>query len=267
MKIEILKPRLGQHFLKNIRVVRTIIHELALKESETIIEIGPGEGALTTSLVATCKEKNCSLIAIEKDPVLAEALTKQYAEENHVSIVHGDALKILQDLAPQNKPYTVVGNIPYYITGKLLRVLSELPKKPGLAILMVQKEVAERIVSKPPDMNLLAAAVQVWAEPTIIARLKPGDFNPPPEVDSAVIKLACRKETLEKEQSDAYYAFVRTLFKQPRKTVFNNLRAGYPKRSESELKRALEDHKVSPEARPQDISLLVLIKLASYFYI
>ena len=282
------KPRLGQHFLVNSRAIQSIIQALEPKAGETIIEIGPGRGALTLPLLETCREKGCAVVAIEKDLELVNLLTSQLVNWENAQIIQGDALRELPKLINQltnqsrrkagtptslpnnfNKAsgpinYKIVGNIPYYITGKLLRLLSELPVKPARTILTIQREVAERIVAKPPSMNLLAAAVQVWAKPSIVMKLAPGDFSPPPEVNSAIILLETKPSTNDELRITGYYPFIRKLFKQPRKTIFNNLRSGYPKLGVFKVRKRLRELAIEENVRPQDISLPLLIKLASH---
>ena len=201
-----MKKSLGQQFIKNKTANEKIIAALDLKPEKTVIEIGPGEGALTFPLL----KKGARVIAIEKDLLLVERL-KVGGKRKNLEIINGDILKILPELPltlhPKLSNYKLVGNIPYYITGKLLRILSELENKPSLTILMIQKEVAERLTAKPPKMNLLAAAVQFWAEPKIIFTLKPTDFNPLPKVDSAAIKLTPLPSALEANPEN-YYKFL-----------------------------------------------------------
>ncbi len=284
------KPPLGQHFLKNNRALSEIIAALELKRGELVIEIGPGKGVLTVPLAEACKKVGCSLLAIEKDKALAQELEQKLATSNFppgedppleekLEIVLGDVLKVLPSIVHDWKlparqsldaggeivNWKLVGNIPYYITGTLLRTVSELPQKPARTVLTVQREVAERIISKPPRMNLLAAAVQIWASPEILMTLKPDDFSPPPKVDSAILLLTTNDIQRTTEEADYYYFFIRKLFKQPRKTTLNNIRSGYPKKTNGEIQKQLETHGIQENARPQDISMPVLIKLASYF--
>ena len=176
---------LGQHFLKNKSVVEKIISVLQLQEGDNVIEIGAGHGELTLELL----KHPIDLVAIEKDKELAEELKNKSASwRTKLKIIEGDALKFLKIGSPVGE-WKLVGNIPYYITGHLLRIVSELEKKPFITILTVQKEVAERIIAEPPKMNRLAAITQFWADPQIIAVLSPNNFDPPPEVESAIIKL------------------------------------------------------------------------------
>jgi len=260
--------RLGQHFLNNRVAIRKIIDALEPKSDELIIEIGPGRGALTLPLMRACEKIGCKIVAIEKDINLVDWLIGKLVNwSDGIKIIKGDALKDLPKLINQTTNqltnYKIVGNIPYYITGRLLRILSELEHKPKLAVLTIQKEVAERIVSKPPKMNLLAAITQFWAEPEIIGRLGPKAFSPPPKVDSAIIKLATGDWPLATSQG-AYYKFIKIIFRQPRKTILNNLRVGLKLKSEG-VSKILEKYGLSSQERPQNLRLETLINLSREF--
>src|SRR3990167_9050292 len=218
---------LGQHFLINKKKIEKIIEALDLKSGDVVVEIGPGKGALTIPLCENCQKLGCKIIAVEKDKDLADDLKNKIYDlglDKNIEIIEGDALKTLPRLIHNSelriKNYKIVGNIPYYITGYLLRILGELENKPSLIVLTIQKEVAQRVCAKPPKMNLLAASIQFWAEPKIIGSVSKKDFWPIPKVDSAIIKLTpltllvrssiqCNKEK--------YYEFIKILFKQPRK--------------------------------------------------
>lgn len=256
-------PRfLGQHFLINKSVISKIIGALNIRQGETIVEIGPGEGALTIPLLKKCSEIGANLIAIEKDHRLAGELTGKIGGAPGFEIKEGDALKLLPEIP---RPYKLVGNIPYYITGKLLRIVSEMPEKPETTVLMIQKEVADRLSSVPPKGNLLAAATQVWSRPEILAYLKPKDFNPPPEVDSAVIRLTDEPKIKEKSGLVAYYGLIKAIFKQPRKTVLNNLSTGLGISKEKTLE-ILKKEGLTGQERPQDLELSALIKLSQKLF-
>src|SRR6185369_6737037 len=201
--------KLGQHFLKNKSALRLIAEALDLKSDDTVIEIGPGHGELTD--VAA----DATWVAIEKDGELVKKLKEKFENETRVEIIEGDALKILAEVTTRfsGATYKIAGNIPYYITGHLLRVISELEEKPTRCVFTIQKEVAERIIAAPPHMNRLAASVQVWAKPKILKMLPAEDFSPPPKVDSAIIELVTR--TVDGGGAGAnekYYAAVRMIF-------------------------------------------------------
>lgn len=258
--------RLGQHFLKNRSVLRAIARAVDPRDRETIIEIGPGHGELTAEIQnpklsaegGSSSGGKVQIIAIEKDARLAELLKETFADDENVDIVEGDALKILPTVPKtynlESRTYKIVGNIPYYITGKLLRIVGELPHKPERCVLTLQREVAERITARPPNMNRLAAAVQFWAEPSIIRRIPPENFSPPPKVESAVLVLRS-KPGAPADEAAAYDAAVGALFAQPRKTVRNNLKGRLPASARISCDDVLADAGIPGNARPQNLSV------------
>lgn len=262
--------KLGQHFLINKNKINKIIDSLELKSGDTIIEIGPGHGELTSGI--RNYELGIRVIAIEKDKKLINDLQKNFSKNKNVKIIEGDALKILpkipknQNLKP--KTYKIVGNIPYYITGYLLRIIGELKNKPSLIILTIQKEVVERIVAKPPKMNLLAASVQFWAEPEIIDYILKKDFKPAPEVDSAIIKLIPKTQNLKLK---TYYSLIKIIFKQPRKTILNNIleakKDGYQRKKmrKEKIIEKLNKVGVNSNDRPQNLSIEQIKQLSTLF--
>ena len=269
---------LGQHFLKNGAVIKKIIAALDIQPDETIIEIGPGHGELTLPLAAASEKIGAKIISIEKDKKLAEALQSKIKSEaiGNVAVAQGDALSFFKnggrgsDVDATSGNFKLVGNIPYYITGHLLRIMSERETKPLCAILMIQQEVAERICAAPPRMNRLAASVQFWAEPEIIMQVPKTDFSPPPEVASAVIKLVARREEAgeqTKKQTAAYYAAVRALFAQPRKTILNNLADNDKKNlPKQDIADALAPYNINPTDRPQNLTVERIAKIAGIFF-
>jgi len=268
--------KLGQHFLKNKAKLRKIVDALELKDGDVVIEIGPGKGALTDEIVdkfISLKVNRFKLIAIEKDENLAENLRNLMEMHGDlVKIIEGDALKILPQLTyklTNLKTYKLVGNIPYYITGYLFSILGELVNKPELIVLLIQKEVAERVCAKSSKMNLLAASVQFWAEPKIIGYVSRKDFFPAPKVESAIIKLAVRVQPPATGiESENYYKFIKILFKQPRKTILNNLQPitrnlQLTTNDKQLLAEKLLKFDIKPTARPQDLSIEQIIELST----
>ncbi|PIR86872.1 MAG: ribosomal RNA small subunit methyltransferase A [Candidatus Harrisonbacteria bacterium CG10_big_fil_rev_8_21_14_0_10_49_15] len=262
---------LGQHWLKNPEVIKKIVAGLKLKKGETVIEIGPGRGALTWPLFEQCKKLSCSYIGIEKDVTLAHELAtrmKNYEvrSKGKYEIIAGDALRILPALILNSNflpldRYAIVGNLPYYITGKILRTISELEHKPEQSVLMVQKEVGERLAAQPPKMNLLAAATQIWAEARVLFEVPAKDFSPPPKVNSAVVELRIKPGELKKEGLESYYAFIHAAFKQPRKMLLNNLATGLamPK---NQILEVFTNQGIDEKTRAQDLSVERLRQLA-----
>jgi len=257
--------RLGQHFLKDKSILKRIIQALDVREGDVVVEIGPGHGELTNVIVEKFKNLKCKdykIIAIEKDKNLARELEKENIK--NLKIIEGDALKVLPELSTkyrayrqagkiQNAEYKLVGNIPYYITGHLLRIIGELGYKPSKTVLLIQKEVAQRICALPPHSSLLSLSVQFWADCKIIEIVSKKYFSPPPKVESAVIELATKKDSDKNSAIAAkYYAFVKKAFKQPRKTLLNNLiNGGYTK---EEALKIINKLKLQKNDRPQILS-------------
>lgn len=272
---------LGQHFLKNPAVVKKIISTLAPQRGEVVIEIGAGHGELTRELAKACAENDCELFSIEKDPALAEELaaerlaTERLTAERpakdigHARIVRGDALKLFAagfaEKEAAGRPYKIVGNIPYYLTGHLLRLLSELPRHPLRSVFMLQKEVAERIVAEPPRMNRLAASVQFWAKPKIVAAVPKENFHPMPKVDSAVVMLNAKPTDDETISTSRYYVALRALFAQPRKTILNNLISKSAK-TKDEIASAIRESGLNPNDRPQNATVEAITRIAEALF-
>jgi len=254
--------RLGQHFLRNAAVADKIASALGVGAGDAVIEIGSGHGELTRRIVKASAGA-ANITVLEKDARLAAALVRDLPA---VTVKEGDALRLLPSAVSEmgGASWKLVGNIPYYITGKLLRLVSELPHKPERTILMVQDEVAERLSAKPPHMNRLAASVQFWADATIIARVPKGDFSPPPEVDSAVVLLALRENDGDVGQ-DRYYSAVRAVFSQPRKTILNNV-AAHADKSREFIEKTLAQAGINASERPQDLAIDNVATIAKLFF-
>src|SRR3989344_2237436 len=257
-----MTKRLGQHFLKSDAKIKKIIGALELKSNDTIIEIGAGHGELTKAVIKKFSNlvvRNFNIIAIEKDEKLYEELVSgDWKAGESPRLINGDALKLLPKTIAQLPNYSItnykiIGNIPYYITGRLLRVLGELKTKPELIVLTIQKEVAERLTAKPPRTNILAASVQIWAKPEIIDHISKKDFKPQPKVDSAVIKLT-PQNNYSITQLPNYYRLLKILFKQPRKTILNNLADGLIVKKEG-LEKKIKAAGINPIARPQNLKI------------
>jgi len=249
-----MSKRLGQYFLKNKRKIQKIVDALELQNGDTVVEIGPGKGALTREIL----KNKVKYIGIEKDEELIDELlnSKFVRERDNIEIIKGDILKILPGLTTYKlTTLKLVGNIPYYITGQLLRILEEIEKKPKFIVLTIQKEVAERLVVKPPNMNILGASVQVWGDIKIIEQIPKEDFKPVPKVDSAVIKIV----PLGNKIPEGYYQLVKILFRHPRKTILNNLSISLEKEVVS---KKIKDAGFDPKIRPQNLSIENIKKLA-----
>ncbi len=255
------RARLGQYFLKDGKWSKKIVEALALEPGECVIEIGSGHGELTLPLLAHAAEIGARIVAIEKDDSLTVELRARIPTQALLELIEGDALKFLPEtVARLSGDYKIVGNIPYYITGHLLRVIGDLARRPARVILMIQAEVGERLVAQPPKMNRLAASVQFWAEPRILAYVSRHEFRPEPKVDSVIVQLDVRP--VPEVPAENYYRAVRLLFSQPRKTIFNNLRGAWPKTKPESLKENLARLKIAPTERPQDLSVAQISEVA-----
>jgi 16S rRNA (adenine1518-N6/adenine1519-N6)-dimethyltransferase len=261
------KKFLGQHFLQDRRILKKIIAAARLSQKDVVLEIGAGRGILTEALL----KRAGLVVAIEKDSELCEFLKKKFERTKNVEIICSDVLKlnpasILSPHIPSRPlitPYKIVANIPYYITARLLRTIFGKWQKPKLVVLMLQKEVAERICAKPPKMNLLAVSVQYFANPSIVAYVKRTAFKPQPRVDSVIIKLIPKSSYIERSRDrrtgERFFTAVRTGFKQPRKLLLNNLSSLYGKDS---VLKTFDKLGINHLARPGDISLDAWVNLA-----
>ena len=257
------KKRLGQNFLADKNVLEKIIKAGNITSEDIILEIGPGTGILTRELVKKAKK----VIAIEKDPAMVEILRERFKEIKNLEIVQKDILKI----DPPQKPYKIIANLPYYITSPLIRKFLEEKRKPTLMVLMVQKEVGQRICAKPPDMNLLAVSVQFYAEPKIISYISKKSFWPQPKVDSAIIRIAPRQPAQHRTCSGAgfreqFFRIVKAGFSQPRKQILNNLSKKL-KLSKEEVKNWLLKNNIQPDQRAETLKVQDWINLTKSFKI
>ncbi len=250
------KKQLGQHWLRQKSVLNKIIEAGELKKKDLVIEIGPGLGVLTAELAQKLEQ----VIAIEKDLSLIPILKTNLREFKNVEIIGGDALKADFE---NFKGYKVIANLPYYAATPIIRKFLELENKPKLMVLMVQKEVAKRICSQPPDMTLLAVSVQIYAKAQIIGYVSKNAFWPKPKIDSAIIKLEPRNPEL-KFNKILFFKIVKAGFSQPRKQLANNL-ASRLKLSKEETKNWLLKNKLRPDTRAESLSLENWLALVEAF--
>ncbi len=257
---------LGQNFLTCEWVLPALAHAAEITRNDTVLEIGPGTGVLTRFLANSAK----GVIAVEKDRELSIALQAALVQEKitNVEILTEDILNLLPKPPFQTKSgiygvhsrlslenYKVIANIPYYLTSRLIRILLELEKKPEIIVFTIQREVAERAVAQPPDMNILALSVQAYGTPEIIAEVPALCFNPRPKVDSAILKISNISEDFFAQHHIApkdFFAIVKAGFSSRRKVLTNNLQSFASKK---ELVQALNSIGHLPISRPQELSL------------
>ncbi len=252
-----LAPRkgLGQHYLTDANILAAIVAAADLPPDAVVIEVGPGPGTLTSALLPHVGR----LIAIELDDHLAPMLAEHFRDWPAFHLLHADALAITPAQALDETggptPYFLVANLPYYITSPLLRHFLEADQPPVRSVLTVQLDVAQRIIAKPPEMSVLAVAIQVYTRPALVRRLPPGVFTPPPKVTSAVLRLDPHPQPLVSTgQRQSFFALVRAGFGQKRKTLRNSLASGLGLAAQ-ETEAALLAAGLSPQQRAQELSI------------
>jgi len=250
-----LQPRkeLGQHFLSDLNILNKIIRAADLTANTPVLEIGPGPGMLTRRLAQTAGR----VVAVELDDGMVHLLRGELAHLPNVEIVHGDILKLYPPtlMGPAATAYVVVANLPYYITSAVLRHVLEAVPSPLRLVLTVQLEVAQRIVAGPGDMSLLAVSVQYYGQPRIVARIPAGAFVPPPQVDSAVLRVdTYRCPPNDAPGRDDFFRVVRAGFGQKRKQLKNALVGGLGL-PEATVVAALSRAGVAPQRRAETLGL------------
>ena len=209
--------RFGQNFLIDKNIIKKILNQAELSPKDVVLEIGPGIGTMTIELARKAKK----IIAVEKDPKMVEILKETTQDFQNIEIINKDIMKY-EVPKIKYRDYKVVANLPYYITSPVIRKLLETENKPKEIILMVQKEVAQRICARPPKTNLLAISVQFYAKPKIISYVSKKAFYPKPKVDSAIIHLKISKQN-SKIDREKFFKIVKAGFSHPRKQLANNL--------------------------------------------
>ena len=258
------KPKLGQHFLADNAAARRIVEALGDISQSTVLEIGPGRGALTSLLARSARR----LIGIELDRVLAAQLRMKFALYPNVEIIEADVLAIdfgtlfgpkpgasRPGLTQASEPVRVVGNLPYSITSDILLHLFAYRQCFDAAVIMVQMEVADRLAAAPGtrEYGLLSATAQLYARVETLFTLSPGAFSPPPKVHSSVVRLtmASRLDSLRVPE-EGFINFLKLSFGQKRKTLWNNLKSAYAADS---LRAALQEAGVKPAERAEALPL------------
>ncbi len=255
------RKRLGQHFLTDPRILESIAASAEISAADFVLEIGPGLGHLTRVLAARAR----NVVAVELDAALAERLAGELADTPNVTILRGDFLAreplewLKAGRAPAGRAelshFKVVANLPYYITSAILRHLLQASFKPSTIVVMVQREVAQRMQAQPPAMNLLAVSVQFFAKVHLVRTIAPGAFYPRPRVESAVVRLDVRdKPLLDVQDTEQFFRLVHAGFGERRKQLRNSMAHGLglrPQAAEHVLARA----QIDPVRRAETLSL------------
>ena len=265
---------LGQHFLVNSGVLKTITRSANLSPQDLVLEVGPGMGVLTRELVA----QSGYVIAIELDAMMVDLLLETLSPAANFSLINRDILEVEPaELIQQEKDrfpstitdprkYKLVANLPYYITQPIIRHFCESKLKPQTMVIMVQKEVAKNIVAKPGDMSILAISVQFFGKPQIIDYVPAGNFFPAPKVDSAILKIEMYPENcIQVTSEENFFKVVRAGFSSARKQVANSLSQGLdiPK---SQVLSFMQQAGVAPQKRAEDLTIEELASLENKFF-
>ncbi|MFA6601467.1 MAG: 16S rRNA (adenine(1518)-N(6)/adenine(1519)-N(6))-dimethyltransferase RsmA [Candidatus Paceibacterota bacterium] len=261
------KKSLGQHFLNSKHVLEQIISAAEIKKGEIVVEIGPGTGILTRALL----EREAKVIAIEKDSRINLSLLQ---ESNNLTLINEDVLEAdlnfiisasippSSDKSPAN--YALVANIPYYITGAILEKFLAHEPRPNRMVLLVQKEVADRIVARDRKESILSISVKAFGSPRIIAKVPPGAFTPPPSVDSAILAIDNISDTHFQTNNldiDAFFAIVKAGFAHKRKFTVRNLESVLKPEKISEIWQKLA---LDPKVRAEDLTLDNWLEIAKH---
>lgn len=262
---------LGQCFLVNKKTFEEIIKAADLNQNDIVLEIGPGIGNLTSELAKRVKK----VAAIEKDLKMCEILKETLKEFKNIEIINEDILKLdIKRYLAEN--YKIIANLPYYLTSPAIRKFLESENPPESMVLMIQKEVAQRIIAKPPKMSILAVSVQFYSIPKIINYVPKKYFWPSPKVDSAIIKLAVNKKQSAVNKK-LFFQIVKAGFSQPRKQLLNNFSKILKLDKPAEISKSknlagreeiifwLLENKIEPAQRAETLSVENWINLTKTF--
>jgi 16S rRNA (adenine1518-N6/adenine1519-N6)-dimethyltransferase len=242
------KKSLGQHWLRDHYILAGIADAAEITTDDTVLEIGPGLGTLTSELLRRAEK----VVAVELDGALAAKLPAQFPGTS-LHVVNQDILTFDLDSLP--KGYVVVANVPYYITSKIVQYLMTAENKPKTTVLLIQKEVAERLAAGPGDMSILAISAQIYATVELDQVVPAEYFEPAPKVDSQVVVLHTRPTPLvEPEYEKAFFRVVKAGFGAKRKKLRSSLSAGLHL-SKDHVVEYLNKHDIDPDLRAQDLSI------------
>jgi 16S rRNA (adenine1518-N6/adenine1519-N6)-dimethyltransferase len=250
--------RLGQHFLKNPHYAEVLVRAAGITKDDIALEIGPGEGMLTRELLKCAKK----VIAVEKDEILVERLFQTFAKETaseKLQVIASDIRDITPELLGlETGKYVLAANIPYYITGELLRTFLEAPSHPRTIAFLMQKEVADRILSDKE--SILSLSVKVYGTARVAAKVTKGNFNPPPSVDSAILVVdSVSKKNFSHVNEKDFFKVVRAGFSAKRKMLLNNLSNEFEK---TKVANAFSEIGINLKARAEDIHIETWLPLA-----
>ena len=265
-----LGRRLGQNFLVNQHVLEAVISAANLESTDKVLEVGAGIGTLTIALM----ERGVFLVTVEYDRKLIPILSKIVDTQNKYKIIAGDILKIsdeeLRTALGGGENFKIVANLPYEISGAFLKRFLSGGLKPNLMVLMLQKEVGDRLVAKPGQMNLLALQAQLYSEVELIKKVSSQSFYPVPQVESVIVRFIVKKESsirrlVNSEEETIFWQLAKAGFIHKRKYLLSNL-VGCLGKDKAFVKRAFVDAELSPEIRAQQLSLEKWLQLAKIWF-
>lgn len=242
------KKSLGQHWLHDESILQAIVEAGSVTTGDYVLEIGPGLGTLTEVLAKT----GANVTALEFDQDLLAGLNKKFASIDQVTIEQGDVRTY--DFTKMSADYKVIANIPYYLTSHLIRSMSETSNQPDIAVLLIQKEVAERVAAKPGGMGILSVTAQFYFDCSLDIEVAAEFFTPPPKVDSQVLVLKKRQSKLFDVDEQDFFRFVKAGFSEKRKTMRNSLSGGLGISKDS-AELLFSEAGFKPTIRAQELSL------------
>jgi len=248
------RKALGQNFLVDRDALDDVVRAAQLRPGDLVLEIGPGIGTLTTALLDT---HGVEVVAVELDEDLARVMDARFSGSANVRLVRGNVLHMnLDDVLAPDRPYKVVANIPYYITAPIIRLFLEAPRTPRSIVLMVQREVAERLAAAPGRMSVLGVTAQFYAQVDVVRTVPASSFVPPPAVDSAVVRLRPYRTTLlPLAEADRFFALVKAGFGEKRKQLHNALVRGLAHVPAAEIDAALANVSIERTRRAETLGL------------
>ncbi len=257
----IFMPKIGQHFLKSPIIAKRIANSAKLSKEDCVVEIGPGKGVLTRELLKQTRK----VVAFEKDVELLQSLKEKFkreVERKHLLLIEGDILEFnIENLKELPKNYKLVANIPYYITGNIIRKFLSIKKQPSLISILIQKEVAERIKSKKD--GLLSLSIKAYGKVEYVEKIKKTCFSPNPKVDSALIRISnISKENFKSLNEELFFKILKTGFLHPRKKLLSNISEIKPKEEAVVIFEKLD---IPQNSRPEDLKIQKWLELAKIF--
>ena len=260
------KKSLGQHFLRSKTALREMIEAAAINNGELVLEIGPGEGVLTQELLVA----GGRVIAVETDERCIMLLRERFRDEietKQLTLLVGDirAEKTIRELFNTKnlgtKTYKLVANIPYYITGMLFRLFLEKLRQPSIIVFLVQKEVAEEIISRDGKEGILSLSVKAYGNPRYVSKVKKEAFSPPPKVDSAILSIVdINRERVSRALEKKYFAIIKAGLGSRRKMLFGNLTRAFPE-IKSKIEESFNTLQIDKGVRGEDLSHREWLKL------